>query len=264
MLLKCFERHFLRDLLLALRYDRDDVAVCNRCMYQDAGCMNMRHDGHEVHCLMGRSLVDLEGIGQSAVIITRVSHTADNRNRDFFNPVCPVKAVNGTDEACCIAACQFQEILAYALLEVGIAMEEDVRYRVLLAALEDSLDAGLLIENLVLRADAGRCGVKHDIHFSEEILECARYRDSQLVEIFFICAVHQIEVIGHAFFVQRTDCQCRGHIGNADQFHISLARHTVCQSLSDCSVTSHTNSYFCHDFLYSFRIHEPVVYLFYR
>ncbi len=53
-----FESHFFRDLLLAVRDDRDDVAMRDGRMNEDARGRHMRHDGHQIDGLMARRLIE--------------------------------------------------------------------------------------------------------------------------------------------------------------------------------------------------------------
>ena len=72
---------------------------------------------------MRRSLVDTKGIRKSAVVIARVSNTADDRDGDSLNAESTVEAVNGTDQACRIAGCQLQVILSDTFFIVCVAMD---------------------------------------------------------------------------------------------------------------------------------------------
>ena len=68
----------LGDLILALHGNRDNMSMRDRRMYQNTSCFDMRHNRHKIKCLMRRRLVDFQCVGQSAMIITRVSYTAND------------------------------------------------------------------------------------------------------------------------------------------------------------------------------------------
>ena len=70
----------------------------NGSMDEDSGRFNVRHDRHQVDGLMARRFVDLQRVGQSAVIIARVGDAADNRDRDFFDAVIAIERVHGADQ----------------------------------------------------------------------------------------------------------------------------------------------------------------------
>ena len=205
---------------------------------------------------MGRSLVHLQRVGQSAVIITRIRDTANDGDGNLLDAERTIQAVNGANQSGGIAAGQLQIILAESLLIVGIAVEEDVRDGILLAALEDRLHAiFVIVVFLVLRADAARCGIQHDINLLAQIREAARHRNILCLECRLIGAVNQIQVILHAVcadhvsLTQRLKGKSRGKIRNSDQLHVSLHCNAVCQTLSDGSVTCNTNFDFRHNVL---------------
>ena len=56
-------------------------------MHQNTGRLNVRHDGHQVDCLMRGRLFHLQRIGKAAMIIARIRHTANDRDRNLFNTV---------------------------------------------------------------------------------------------------------------------------------------------------------------------------------
>ena len=246
---------FLRDLpaVLAGGQDSDDVAVGHRGMDQDAGSLHMGHDGHEVNGLMGGSLVDLQGVGQSAVVVTGVSHTADDGDGNLVHTVGTVQAVHSPDEAGGVAGSELQVVLAQALFIVGIAMEEHIGDAVLLAALEDGLYTHLLVNDLVLRAHAAGSGVQHNVNLAAQLLKGAGHGDVLGIEGGTVRAVYQIEVIldavsaDHVVFPQSADCQGGGQVSNADKLHILLHGNAVRQTLTDGAVTRDAYSYFSHN-----------------
>ena len=130
------------------------------------------------------------------MIIARVCHTADDGDGHSLDTVSSVEAVNRTDQACCVAGCELEVILADTLLIVCIAVEEHVRDGVLLAALEDGLHAILvIIVFLILCAYAARCGVEHDIHLLAQICESTGDRDILGRESCLVSAVNKIEIV---------------------------------------------------------------------
>ena len=202
---------------------------------------------------MRRGLFHLEGIGQTAVIVAGVSHTADDRDGDLLNTDLAVEAVDRADQAGRVAGGQLQVVLADALFVVGIAMEEHVRDGVLLAALEDGLDAVfIIVVFFILCADAAGCGVEHDIDLLAQLVKRAGNRDIFCIERGFIRAVDQIEIIfdavcaDHIALAQRLQRKRRGQIRDPDKLHILLQRNAVCQSLTDGAVTGYANSDFFH------------------
>jgi hypothetical protein len=78
---------------------------------------------------------------------------------------------------------------------MAIAMEKHICHRVFLPALENGLDAHLLIELLVLGTHAAGGGVQHDIHFPDQLFKCARDRNVLGGKRGGICSVYQIEII---------------------------------------------------------------------
>lgn len=62
----------------------------------------MRHDGHQVNCLVCGSFFHLQSVGQATVVIARVSYAANDGDGNFFDAVCTVQTINGTDQAGCI------------------------------------------------------------------------------------------------------------------------------------------------------------------
>ena len=135
-------------------------------------------------------------------------------------------------------------------------MEEHIRNRILLAALEDCLHAVLVIVVLfVLRADTARSGIQHDVNLLAQVREGSFHRDILLFERRLIRAVDQVQIVlyairaDHVSLAKRLKGQSRGQIRNSDQLHVSLHCNAVRQTLSDGSVTCYTNFDFRHDFL---------------
>ena len=210
---------------------------------------------------MGGSLLHLQGVGQAAVIVAGICHAADDGDGHLLKADFPVQAVHGADEAGGVAGGQLQIVLAHALFVVGIAVEEDVRHGVLLAALENGLDAVLVIVvGLVLGAHAAGGGVQHDVHLLAQLVKGAGHGDVLFREGGGVSAVHQVQIVlhavgaGHVVFPQGLQGQGGGQIGNADQLHILLHCHAVCQTLADGTVASHAYSDFCH--ITFLRFHE--------
>ena len=112
------ECHFLGDFLLAMGDNGDDVAMGDRGMDEDAGRIDMRHDGHQVDSLVAGSLVHLQGIGQATMIVTRISHAADDRDGNAIDAIGAVEAVNRADQAGGVAGGQLQVVCADTLFEV--------------------------------------------------------------------------------------------------------------------------------------------------
>ena len=229
------------------------MTVGDRRMNQNAGGIDVRHDGHEIDGLMGRSLVHLQRIGQPAVIVAGVCHAADDRDGNLFNADLAVEAIDGTDQAGRIAGGQLQIVLTDALFIVRIAMEENIRDGVFLTALEDRLDAVLVvIVFLVLRTDAAGGGVEHNIDLLAQLVKAACDGNVLRFERGLVSAIDQIEVIfytvraDHIALAQRLKRQRRRKIGNADQLHILLHRNTVRQPLSDGAIARNTNSDLSH------------------
>ena len=120
-------------------------------------------------------------------------------------------------------------------------MEEHLRNLVLLAALKDGLLAVLLIELFVLRADAARGGIEHDVHLGENLGHGARDGDARGLERFASPGERGIQLVGHAFVPQRLDGECRRGIDDADQLHVTLQLNAVCKPLTDDAVAGNQN-----------------------
>ena len=84
----------------------DDVSVGDRRMDQNARCVDVRHDGHEVDGLMGRRLFHLQSVCQTTMVVAGVSHTADDGDRYFFNTDLTIEAVDSPDKASRVAGSQ--------------------------------------------------------------------------------------------------------------------------------------------------------------
>ena len=175
------------------------------------------------------------------MIVTRVGHAADDGDGDLFDAIGTVEAVNGADQAGGIAGRQFQIVLADTLFIVGIAMEEDIRDRVLFTTLEDRLRVVLHIQFLILRTDTAGGGIQHDIDLVDQFFKSSGDRNTRGVECGFVRTVDQIKIIGHTLFFQCTNGKGRGEISNANQFHVTLSGNTIGQTLTDNAITGDTN-----------------------
>ena len=82
----------LADLLLAADHHGDDVAVGDRGMHQNAGGRDMRHNGHQVQCLMGRSFLHLQRIDETTVVVAGVCHAANDGDGNLFHAEYAVQA----------------------------------------------------------------------------------------------------------------------------------------------------------------------------
>ena len=185
------------------------------------------------------------------MIVARIGHAADDGDGDLLDADGAVQRVHGADQAGGVAGGELQIVLAQALLIVGIAMEENVRDAVLLAALEDGLHAVLVVVvGLVLGADAAGSGVQHDVNGLAQLLEGAGHRDVQRVKLALVRAVHQVQVVlhvvraDHVALAQCADGKGGGQIGDADQLHVALQGHAVRQTLTDSAVTGDANTNF--------------------
>ncbi|GAI97000.1 unnamed protein product, partial [marine sediment metagenome] len=67
--------------------------------------------------------------------------TANNGNGYLFYPYCPVYTIYRSYEAGGITGSQFEEVFPYTLFIVGITMEENIGYLILLATLKYCLFA---------------------------------------------------------------------------------------------------------------------------
>ena len=197
---------------------------------------------------MGRSLFHLQRVGQAAMIVARIGNAADDGDGNLLNVESAVQSIHGTDQTGGVAAGQLQVVGANALFIVGVAMEEHISNGVLLAALEDGLHAQLLIQHLVLGADAAGSGIQHDVNGLAQILEGTCNRDALLVESSLVSAVDQIQVVldvvraDHVVLGQCTDGKGGSQISDADQFHIALHCNAVCQTLTDGTITGNANT----------------------
>ncbi|MPN48930.1 hypothetical protein SDC9_196543 [bioreactor metagenome] len=180
---------------------------------------------------MGGRLVDLQRVGQPAVIVARVGHSPDDGDGHLRYARRPIQRVHRADEAGGVAGGQFQEVGTDALFVVGVAVEEHVRDAVLLAALEHGFLIVLLIDFLVLRADAARRAVEHDVDFLHQLLEAARHRDARFLHrvVFRRDVEHPVR---HALFLERPHRQRWRYVRHAHKLHVALARHAVRQPLT--------------------------------
>ncbi|MPN35152.1 hypothetical protein SDC9_182647 [bioreactor metagenome] len=128
-----------------MSYDGDDVSVRHGRMHEYARCVHVRHDRHQIHCLMAGCFIDLEGVCQPAMIIAGVRDAPNDGYGHPVQPVCPIQTIYRANQTGRIAAGQFQIILADTHLIIGIAMKKHIGDRILLASLEDSFYACFFI-----------------------------------------------------------------------------------------------------------------------
>ena len=105
-------------------------------------------------------LLHLEHVDEAAVGIAWVRHPADDGDGHLLDAHDPVERIHSADEAGGVAGGELEEVLADAVLVVGVSVEEHVGDVVLLPALEDGLDAVLGVEVLHLGAHAAGGGVE--------------------------------------------------------------------------------------------------------
>ena len=221
----------------------DDVAVRGGHVHEQAGGLDVRHDRHQVERLVVRHRLDLGDVDEPAVRVAGVGDAAHDGDDDALHADLAVEAVDGADEAGGVAAGQLEVVLADALLVVGVAVEEDVDDVVLLAALEDGLDAPGLVELLVLAADAAGRGVEHDVDLAEQFVHGAGDRDADRVEGGLLAGLDDVQVVGHARLAQRARRERRRDVDDADQLHVPLQRHAVGETLADDAVADHAYSW---------------------
>jgi hypothetical protein len=125
-------------------------------MNQNPGGFHMRHNQHQIKCLMAGNGVYPEHVDQAAVDIPGVGDTADNGNRYLFHPDYPIQTIDGSYEASSITGGQFEEFLPYTLFIVGITVEEHIGYFSPLACLKYGFIAILNIRYFVLLANTRR------------------------------------------------------------------------------------------------------------
>ena len=130
------------------------MAVRDRGVHKQSGRFDVRHDRHQVHRLMIRRLVDLQRIDETAMIISGICNASHDGDDNTLGANSPIDAIDGADETGRIARSQLQKVLVDAFLIVRVAVKENIRDLILLAALENRLFAVFLIELLVLGANA--------------------------------------------------------------------------------------------------------------
>ena len=240
------KRLFLGDVGLGGGDHVDDVAVGGGHVHQQPGGLDVRHDGHEVEGLVIGDRLDLSDVDETAMRVARVRHAAHDGHDDALHADGAVEAVDGADEAGGVARRELQIVLADALLVVGIAVEEDVDDVVLLATLEDRLDAPGLVDLLVLTADAARRRVQHYVDLAEEVVEGAAHGDADLVEGGLLLRRHDEQLVGHPYLVQGADGERGRHVDDAGELHVPLQSDTVGQPLADDAVAHNCNFRFAH------------------
>ena len=235
---------------------RNDVAVGYRGMDEDAGSLDVRHDGHQVHCLVAGRLLHLQSVSQATVIIAGVRHAADDGNGNLFNAELSVQAVDGADQTGGVAAGELQKLLAQTQVVIGIAVEKHVCDAVLLAALENGLNTQTLINGLVGCARSSGRGVQHDVHLFAQLLKAAFDRDAQRIKSGLEIHINEVELILHAVYANHVVfCKCpdceRGRMSDdTNELHVILERNTVCQTRAYGAVARYADLNFFHtDFL---------------
>ncbi len=246
MRLEELEGALLRDVGLGRGDDVDDVAVRGRHVDEQAGGLDVRHDGHEVEGLVVRHGLDLGHVDEAPVRVAGVGDAAHDGDDDALHADLAVEAVDGADEARRVAARELQVVLADALLVVGVAVEEDVDDVVLLAALEDRLDAPGLVELLVLAAHAAGRGVEHDVDLAEEVVEGAGDGDADLVEGGLLLLCDDEELVRHAGLAEGPRGERRGDVDDAHELHVTLQGDAVGEPLPDDAVADHAYLWLAH------------------
>ena len=89
--------------------------------------VDMRHDGHQVHRLVRRRFINLQRVGQPAMVITWIRNTPDDRESPLFRyqKADPGNPQSGSGRWVATGG-QLEIIFIKAFLIIGIAMEEDV------------------------------------------------------------------------------------------------------------------------------------------
>src|SRR6056297_942829 len=83
--------------LLGTYYRSNDMAMGNRSVNQNTGCIDMGHDGHQIFSLMAGRVIYLQCIGKTAMVIAGVGYTANDGHGGFLDPDRPVDGIDGTD-----------------------------------------------------------------------------------------------------------------------------------------------------------------------
>jgi len=249
VLQKCFQRLLLGDLILALHGNRDNMSMRDRRMYQNTSCFDMRHNRHKIKCLMRRRLVDFQCVGQSAMIITRVSYTANDGDRNpLYTAAVTIQTIHGTNQASRIARSQLEELLSQSLFIVCTTVEEYICYIVLLAALKNTRFSHFFKQLLIFCAHTSRSCIQQNITLLCKVLQGTAYRNTGFCICIRILGIGHIQIIRHSLFLERTHTKIRGTVRNTNQFHIPHLTYTVCQTLSDCAISNNAHFYLFHQF----------------
>jgi len=92
------ERLRFRHLALERRDDVDDVTMRRGHMDEQAGGLDVRHDRHEVDCLMVRHGLDLGNVDQAAMRVAGVGNATDDGDDDPLAAHGAVETVDGPDQ----------------------------------------------------------------------------------------------------------------------------------------------------------------------
>ena len=215
-------------------------------MDENAGRIDVGHDAHEVDGLVVRDRFDLKGVDETAMRVTRISDAADDRDRHLLDTHRTIEGIDGADQAGGITRGELEVVAPHAVLVVCVSVEEHVCDLGGLAALEDGFDACRFVLLFVLRSDAARRRVEHDVDLGDEVIELSGNRDSGSFQR-LLCSRHcGVHGIGHAAFGERSHCECWCDVGNTDQLHVLLPSDTVCETLSDHSESGHSDFDFAH------------------
>ncbi len=131
---------------------------------------------------MAGGLVHLQGIAEYLVIVARV-HPADDGDGHMVQAKLPVQGVHQADQAGGVAGGELQIVGAHAFFIVGIAVEENIRHLVLLAALEDGFLVVLFIDFLVFDAHAAGGRVQDDVCLLHHLLKAAGNGDAEGIKL---------------------------------------------------------------------------------
>ena len=108
----------------------------DRYVYEQAGCVNVRHDRHKIHRLMVWRFVDFKRIDYAAMIVARIGNASDNGDRDAFDTDSTIKAVNRTNQTRCVARREFEVVLIDAGFVVRVTVEKHIGNVIRLTALQ--------------------------------------------------------------------------------------------------------------------------------
>jgi hypothetical protein len=89
---------------------RNDSRVYLLTIPSDGSIRPGQHDRHQVHSLMVWHIVDHEHIGQAAIGVARIGHTADEGDGSIFDAHQPVDGVHGPNGTRGVARDQPQKV----------------------------------------------------------------------------------------------------------------------------------------------------------